>query len=205
MAPTGLTSPRRDHPRRVRRGYPWLAVLPAIGLAVCLAGCGHDHAPASRGTASAHGGGGPAGNPASIPATAGATGPAVRPGCAPASPIGNLPPMSGGGPEVRGTGHGARLWGLIMVRPRSPLIRAGDDAKIVWRMTGSGGMRLSAIGPDGRPRNLVWGPEAHGGSTYHRPGEEWGAGYRFDRPGCWDLHAVRGAASADVWLSVAPR
>ncbi|WP_285569319.1 hypothetical protein [Actinoallomurus iriomotensis] len=113
--------------------------------------------------------------------------------------------MSGGGPEVRGTGHGARLWGLIMVQTRSPLIRAGDQAKIVWRMTGIGGLRLSAIGPDGRSRNLEWGPEAHGGSSYHRPGEEWGAGYRFDQPGCWDLRAVRGAASADVWLKVARR
>ncbi|GAA4498848.1 hypothetical protein GCM10023191_044720 [Actinoallomurus oryzae] len=186
----------------MRRGYGRFAALPSIGLALCLAGCGGGHIPASGDSASARGG---APVVPSVPAAAGATGPDGRPGCAPPSPIGTLPPVSGGGPEVRGTGHGAGLWGLIMVRPRSPLIRAGDEAKIVWRMTGTGDLQLSAIGPDGRSRKLAWGPEAHGGSSYHRPGEEWGAGYRFDRPGCWDLHAVRGTASADVWLKVAPR
>ncbi|MFB9840476.1 hypothetical protein, partial [Actinoallomurus acaciae] len=57
----------------------------------------------------------------------------------------------------------------------------------------------------GRSRRLAWGPEAHGGSSYQRPGDEWGAGYRFDRPGCWDLHAVRGTATADVWIEVGRR
>jgi hypothetical protein len=199
----------------VRGGYQRYAALPSVGLALCLAGCAGDHAPASGGSASAHGGVDPArsglvgtrGVP-SLPATVGATGPDGRPGCAPPSPIGTLPSVSGGGaggPEVRGTGHGAQLWGLVMVRPRSPLIRAGDDVKIVWRMTGTGGLRLSAIDPHGHSRGLAWGPEEHGGSTYDRPGHEWGAGYHFDRPGCWTLHAIRGTGSADVWLKVAPR
>jgi len=50
---------------------------------------------------------------------------------------------------------------------------------------------------------LEWGPDAHCGSTYRRPGQEWGAGYLFTQPGCWDLHAIRGNATADVWLNLA--
>lgn len=84
-----------------------------------------------------------------------------------------------------------------------PPVRTGEDVKIVWRVTGSGPLRLPATGPDRRAHPLVWGPESHGGSSYDRPGEEWGAGYRFTRPGCWRLRAVRGGATADVWLRVA--
>jgi hypothetical protein len=147
--------------------------------------------------------------PASPAGPAGAVGPDGRAGCAPPSPIGYTPSVSGQGPglpEVRGTGHGAQLWGLIMGTPHEPpLIRAGDDVKIVWRMTGTGDIGLSVTGPGGRRGRLSWGPELHGGSSYHRPGDEWGAGYHFDRPGCWQLHATRTTATADVWISVAAR
>jgi hypothetical protein len=76
--------------------------------------------------------------------------------------------------------------------------RAGDQEKIVWRMTGSGRLTLTAIGPDGRHHRLAWGPDAHLGSNWDKPGDEWGAGYVFTTPGCWDLRAVRGDATADV-------
>jgi hypothetical protein len=128
------------------------------------------------------------------------------PGCASPSPVrAARSPRGAGtaGAEVRGTGHGAQLWGLAMVPYRSPLIRAGDQVKFAWRMTGTGPLRLTATAPDGRTRPLVWGPERHGGSTYRRPGGEWGAEYRFDRAGCWHLHAARTRATADVWLTVA--
>jgi hypothetical protein len=49
---------------------------------------------------------------------------------------------------------------------------------------------------------LRWGPDLHTGSDYTRPGDEWGAGYRFSEPGCWTLRARRGVASANVWLKV---
>jgi hypothetical protein len=101
--------------------------------------------------------------------------------------------------ELHGRGD-ASLWGLIL----SPLpIRVGDEVKIVWRMTGSGSMRVRAVSPQGRVAPLAWGPDAHGGSTYHRPGEEWGVGYRFTAPGCWRLHAQRDDGEADAWLYVA--
>jgi hypothetical protein len=80
--------------------------------------------------------------------------------------------------------------------------RAGDRVKIVWRMTGSGDLALSAFDPSGRLHKLDWGPEGHEGSTYNRPGGEWGAGYHFTRSGCWHLRATRGDATADVWLEV---
>ncbi|MCW2946520.1 MAG: hypothetical protein JWR24_3237 [Actinoallomurus sp.] len=62
-----------------------------------------------------------------------------------------VPPLQGtgpGSPEVQGTGRGVQLWGLIMLPLRSPLVHTGDNTvKIVWRMTGEGDLRLSAIGP----------------------------------------------------------
>jgi hypothetical protein len=106
------------------------------------------------------------------------------------------------GVEIQGTGHGATLYGLVMATAPLP-IRTGESVKIVWRMTGSGSLQLSTTNPQGRPVALQWGPDPHGGSNYDRPGQEWGAGYRFARAGCWHLHARRTNATADVWLHVA--
>jgi hypothetical protein len=88
--------------------------------------------------------------------------------------------------------------------PRFPLVASPRIVKIVWRMTGSGPLKLAAYDPHGRHIALAWGPEAHGGSNYQRPGEEWGTGYRFRRPGCYHLTARRVEGSADVWLQVGP-
>jgi hypothetical protein len=103
--------------------------------------------------------------------------------------------------EVRGAGRGATLYGLLMSTKPLP-IRSGEQVKVVWRMTGSGPLRLTATNPHGRRVLLQWGPESHGGSNYHRPGEEWGAGYRFGTAGCWHLQARRTNGVADVWLRV---
>jgi hypothetical protein len=132
---------------------------------------------------------------------------------APASPTGlGQPPCrqpshitrGAGFPEVEGSSNDVRLWGLIMADgPDNPL-RVNEQVKIVWRVTGAGELRLTSIGPDGGTHPLKWGPDAHVSSTYRRPGEEWGAGYLFTQPGCWQLHTVRGDATADVWLNIAP-
>jgi hypothetical protein len=108
------------------------------------------------------------------------------------------------GPEVRGTGDDATLYGLIMTQKPMP-VRAHEDVKIVWRMTGSGPLRLATVSPEGTAVALRWGPEPHGGSNYKRPGDEWGAGYVFTTPGCWHLRAQRTTGSADVWLEVAAK
>lgn len=102
--------------------------------------------------------------------------------------------------EVQGTATSGQLWGLVLV-PKFP-IRVDQDVKIVWRMTGQGDLLLTVTAPDGTAAPLAWGPEPHTGSNYDRPGEEWGAGYRFTRPGCWTLHAARADTAADVWLTV---
>lgn len=124
------------------------------------------------------------------------------PGCRPASPVTRFNSFI---PQVQGTGHGATLWGLLMF-PHPLPARVGDQEKIVWRMTGTAlPLTLAAIGPDGRHHPLLWGPAFHASSNFDKPGDEWGAGYVFTEPGCWDLRAVRGSASADVWLTVIPR
>jgi hypothetical protein len=142
--------------------------------------------------------------PAAPPTRPSSLGPLGAPGCKPMSPI---RPVRGndfrtGFPEVQGTGRDAQLWGMLMPQHPYPPLLAGEDVKIVWRMTGSGDLRLTATGPDGKPGRLTFGPEPHGGSDYTRPGEEWGAGYHFTKAGCWHLRATRGSAVADVWLSV---
>ena len=87
--------------------------------------------------------------------------------------------------------------------PDNP-VRAKQEVKIVWRITGSGELHLTSVAPDGRTHPLQWGPDEHLSSSYQRPGQEWGAGYLFTQSGCWDLHATRGDATADAWLIVAP-
>jgi hypothetical protein len=95
------------------------------------------------------------------------------------------------------------MWGLIMAaHPHQPL-RVNEDVKIVWRITGAGPLRLTSLDPHGRAHPLQWGPVPHlMGSTYHRPGQEWGAGYRFTQPGCWTLRAHRGTSLGEVRLTV---
>ncbi|NRQ35648.1 hypothetical protein HII36_27995 [Nonomuraea sp. NN258] len=108
--------------------------------------------------------------------------------------------QSDGFPEVEGTARDAELWGLLFTGP--PPLPRGEEVKIVWRMTGDGPLKVSAALGDGTPAQLVWGPEAHGGSTWQRPGQEWGTGFVFPKPGCWEIRLSRTRGSGQVWLSV---
>ncbi|MFG6200241.1 hypothetical protein [Nonomuraea sp. JJY05] len=108
--------------------------------------------------------------------------------------------FTGGFPEVRGVGQDAELWALLFVG-RPPLAR-GEEIKIVWRMTGEGPLRVKATLPDGTPAKLAWGPEEHGGSNWHKPGEEWGTGFVFPKRGCWKIELTRTRGSGYVWLPV---
>lgn len=121
-----------------------------------------------------------------------------KPGCRPPTRLRAAPNAF---PEVHGTSSRGQLWGLVMVQQPLP-IRVGEDVKIVWRMTGRGSIRLTSRSPRRQLVPLVFGPAVHPTSTYTRPGDEWGAGYRFSQPGCWQLHAQRLDAAGDVWLSV---
>ena len=122
------------------------------------------------------------------------TGPAAS--CARPSPIA----VGKQGPEITGRGRGAQLHGLIMAT-RFPVRSGRRSVKIVWRMTGSGPLKLAAYDAHGRKVPLAW-IEPHGGSNYRRPGDEWGSGYRFRRPGCYHLTARRTVGSAEAWLRV---
>ena len=103
--------------------------------------------------------------------------------------------------EVHGTSVHGEIWGLALGPGHVPP-RSGDELKIVWRMTGTGPLHVTLTAPDGKRRPLVFGPEAHRVSNYHRPGDEWGTGFRFSAPGCWHISLTRTTTSGDVWLTV---
>ena len=62
--------------------------------------------------------------------------------------------------EIHGTSANGQLWGLALGPGRVPP-RAGDELKIVWRMTGTGPLHVVFTAPDGSHEPLVFGPEAH--------------------------------------------
>lgn len=43
------------------------------------------------------------------------------------------------------------------------------------------------MGPGRAHLEPVWGPEEHMGSNWNRAGSEWGTGFRFPSPGCWQV------------------
>src|SRR5579859_3312740 len=90
-------------------------------------------------------------------------------------------------PEVQGRSQNQELWALLF--PRHLPFWVDEEVKIVWRMTGSGDLGLTAHHTDGTTVDPVWGPEEHGGSNWHRPGQEWGAGFVFPKVGCWRVIA----------------
>ncbi len=103
-------------------------------------------------------------------------------------------------PEVRGTMKSdGELWALLFFDQA----HARQDAKIVWRMTGSGGpFEVQARNEAGTIIRPIWGPEYHGGSNWERPGDEWGTGFNFPEPGCWTFTVTRGATVGEIRLEV---
>ena len=69
-------------------------------------------------------------------------------------------------------------------------------------MTGDGPLKVSFTAPDGKRKALVFGPDAHNGSSYQRPGDEWGTGFRFPTSGCWHIRLTRTDSVGDVWFDV---
>lgn len=106
--------------------------------------------------------------------------------------------------DIRGQATGATLWAL----PFEPLpFIAGHEVKIVWRMTGSGPPQFTVTGPSGEDESdvLRWGPEEHFGSSWRRPGDEWGTGFRFTDPGCWRITVRRSHGAGGIWVRVVDR
>jgi len=58
--------------------------------------------------------------------------------------------------------------------------------------------------PDGSAGRLSFGPEPHTGSSFARPGDEWGTGFVLDAPGCWELEVQRGDVVGRLPLEVLP-
>jgi hypothetical protein len=100
-------------------------------------------------------------------------------------------------PDTFGNGD---VWALLLT---SPPLAAGHDENIVWRATGSGTFQVVALDASGERLSPKSGPDLHIGSKWHRPGDEWGTVFNFPHPGCWQVHATRGAdLTADLWLAV---
>ncbi|MCW2801528.1 MAG: hypothetical protein JWQ70_3000 [Aeromicrobium sp.] len=159
----------------------------AFALGLSLTACGGSSSDAGHAKATS--------SPSDSPYPTPSLGPLGAPGCHPASPLGKYG-------EVQGTPTepGATLYGLMQITPEQRL-GVGMVLKFVWRMPGEN-LVLHAIGPDGSVRSPTWGPEEHGGSTFHRPGNEWGTGIKFTKPGCWELRMSTDTSHASVWLKV---
>jgi hypothetical protein len=109
-------------------------------------------------------------------------------GCAPPSPANAV---TG---EILGTNG---LWALVGTLD----VVAGRQTKIILKLGGSGDPTFVALAPD-RTRVMPDEMQPHAASTWLRPGDEWGSGWTFPQPGCWDLHAERGGVASDLWLVV---
>ncbi len=144
------------------------------------------------------------GNPSSVPsATARASptpsdaiGALGTAGCRPVSPSGAF------AAEVYGTASGGTVWAWFM---QSFPPQAGVEDKTVWRLDGPGISAVptfALVGPAGAQGRLDWGPDGHLGSSWDRPGDEYGTGLLFPVPGCWDVHVSVGKVTGDVYVIV---
>jgi len=126
-------------------------------------------------------------------------------GCKPPSPSGRFPA------EIQGTiqsttARGGELWAWLMPGHELPVL-SGEDTKIVWRLPYDGGdpPKFVATSQDGTEATLDFGPQSHGGSSWARTGAEYGTGFSFSKPGCWDIQVTTGKTTGDVWIVVAGR
>jgi len=90
--------------------------------------------------------------------------------------------------ELQGTGS---LWALLFPTNGMPVPTVGQEIKIVWKIGGTGDVTFAATGPDDSTTTPTWGPTGHGGSTWERPGTEYGTGWVFPSAGCWTMRASR--------------
>jgi hypothetical protein len=107
---------------------------------------------------------------------------------------------------VQGTASGEdELWALI--EGGFPLY-VELAYKIIWRFTGPGDLHIDATGPDGSAAEMLFGPDYHGtGSSWRRPGFEYGTGYKFHTVGCWQFHpttrpTATTSRTGDLWVMV---
>ncbi len=106
-------------------------------------------------------------------------------GCKPPSPARRI----GGGVEVRGAAAaGSVLWALVSGPVPVP---SGSEVTILWSMSGSPKLRLTAVGSDGshvQPSVLL----LDAGAVWDRSGIPWTSTFTFPLAGCWRIVAQRG-------------
>jgi hypothetical protein len=59
-----------------------------------------------------------------------------------------------------------------------------------------------AVGPQSQHVQPTVGPEAHAGSNWIKPGDEWGTFFRLDKPGQWVFQVKLGSDTASLLLAV---
>lgn len=101
--------------------------------------------------------------------------------------------------EIQGDMHSeGELWALLFFKTAW----AKADQKIVWRITGEGGVfEAQAQSESGTIVHPVW-EQFHEGSTWERPGEEWGTAFNFPEPGCWTITVTYGKTTGTIALKV---
>jgi hypothetical protein len=119
----------------------------------------------------------------------------------PVCQVSPIQPSKNAFPEARGLMKtGGEMWALMFFDQA----HVKREEKIVWRITGTGTQfSVQAKHEDGTVILPTWGPDYHGrGSNWDRPGEEWGTGFNFPKPGCWTLTVTRGATIGEIRLEV---
>ena len=90
------------------------------------------------------------------------------------------------------------LWALLFFNTA----RTNEDAKIVWRMTGEGdAFDAQAQSEQGTIIQPIW-KTYHESSTWERPGQEWGTGFKFPETGCWTITVTHGETTGTISLEV---
>ncbi len=120
--------------------------------------------------------------------------PLGREGCEPPSPLVVA--------ESLATSDEIVVWALLEVSVPPSELAVGDDAKIVWRSSGSGDFDVYAISPGGKTAQSDPPVTSHLGSNWKRPGDEWGSYFELFEPGCWKFRVQHGTESARLWLMV---
>jgi hypothetical protein len=117
-------------------------------------------------------------------------------GCQPSK----IQPSPNSFPEIQGDmKSGGEMWALLFFQTA----HVKEDEKIVWRITGEGNtFQAQAQSEDGTIIQPIWGPEYHGGSSWQRPGEEWGTGFNFPTPGCWTISVSRGKTTGTISIEI---
>ncbi|MEV0269030.1 hypothetical protein AB0H43_09660 [Hamadaea sp. NPDC050747] len=143
---------------------------------------------------------------------AGCTGtPAPAPTAVPAAssagvigPVAACPATAAADPLVRQAyGRGVEMWVMLFATQRT--LVAGQTLKIVVRLTGGQQVTVTADAPGQQQITPEWGPEWHGGSTFDKPGGEFGVGLDFPAAGCWTVRVVNESGSGELILRIGDR